>query len=119
MEKSVREYFRRYVSLHACLHVYIFAYECKPGGESNLCDCAFVCVRDDGSTVIVPGGSSHPIVGGEHEARHLFFPKWIMKWSQARVILHTTDNKGQGQRSEERQNEAGIKERAKQWDIQC
>lgn len=64
--------------------------------------------------VTLPGGSSHPIVEGEHEARHLFFPKWIMKRSQARVILHTTDNRGQGQRPEERQNEAGITESAKQ-----
>lgn len=33
-----------------------------------------------------------------------------MKQSQARVILHTTNNVGQGQRPKERQNEAGFTE---------
>lgn len=62
----------------------------------------------------LPGGISHPIVGGEHKARHLFFPKWIMEQSQASVILHTTDNRGRGQRPGKRQNEAGITESAQQ-----
>lgn len=63
----------------------------------------------------MPGGSSsHPIAVGEHESRHLFFPKWIMEQSQVSIILHATDNRGQGRRPEESENEADIAASAQQ-----
>lgn len=59
--------------MHACMFTYLhMSVKLAPVCVSVH---VHVCVRDDGRAVTRPGGGSHPIVGGEHEARHLFFPK--------------------------------------------
>lgn len=81
----------RWRNMYLCRNACMFAYlhtSVHAGSLPNLREdacvgaCVCVCVSararegDDGSAVTLPGGSSsRPIVGGEHEARHLFFPE--------------------------------------------
>ena len=99
----------KYVCTCAC--VYMFAYECARWRRSQflwvcICCCVCVCVREmmEGRLTL-PWGSSYPIVEGEHAARHLFFPKWIMKQSQVCWVFSppapmTTEAKAEDLRSD-------------------